>query len=207
MRHVRLCFASHHAHKFVRMQGFWENARRRDARSYRRMRQKNQRHRDLILAIADRRHFCGRMRFVHQCGRKIHCMNTMSKRRAILIQPSGVCSPVVLLPSTKNTRGIIGSFLGGNEMVVAHRDLLDGTALVAFSVNDEVCDEKWTADAINILTRSMLTPPQCNGPYGNVLVVRMLSEDGMVCIGDLVIRHEIPRELYCTQTEAPEDTT
>jgi hypothetical protein len=189
---------------------FWNGVDRLQARLGRRERQKSLHTEKRALAIARRRPYTKRMRYLHRASRRMYELNLMSSRRAIMIQPSGICSPVVLLPSTRNSRGIIGSFLGGDARVVAHREIRDGSELVVFCVNDDICDDEWDDDAVAILTRMQFTMKVASGIklHGHALVVRLCkSTDGVIYIGDIVIRPGIPRSIYCHQREASLDTS
>jgi hypothetical protein len=189
---------------------FWDGVERRQARLGRRERQKSHHTGKRAHALDRRRTYTKRMRYLHRASRRMYELNLMSNRCAIMIQPSGICSPVVLLPSTRNSRGIIGSFLGGDARVVAHRDVADGSELVVFCVNDDVCDDQWDDDAVAILARMQFTMTVASDIklHGHALVVRLCqSTDGVIYIGDVVIRPDIQRSLYCHQREAVVDTS
>jgi hypothetical protein len=192
------------------MNTFWDGVTRREKRSARHEKQKAYRMHGRAQAFERRRPYTKGMRYLHQSSRRMYELNLMSSRRAIMIQPSGMCSPVVLLPSTRNSRGIIGSFLGGDANVVAFRDIGDGTELVVFCVNDDICDDEWSDDANDILKRmdfKMVIMANIK-LHGHALVVRLCrATDGVVYIGDVVIKDGIARSIYCRQTEAPEDTS
>jgi hypothetical protein len=189
------------------MTKYWENVERVEAKQRRHDRKTAQR-RQRRSSLSSRRHFDGNMRYHHQLDRTMYELNLMSRRRSIMMQPTGVCSPVILLPCTNNSRGIIGSFLGGDANVVAFRELPDGSRLVVFCVNDDLCDDEWTDDASAILERMQFKILAGKGIFGNALVVQLLeSGDGVVSIGDLVIRDGISRACYCLQVEASEDVS
>jgi hypothetical protein len=187
------------------MTQYWDDVERIDAK-HRRHDRIVARKRQLRASNTLRQRFDLNMRYHHQLDRTMYELNLMSRRRSIMMQPTGVCSPVVLLPCTKNSRGIIGSFLGGDAKVVAYREIPDGSRLVVFSVNDEICDDEWTDGAIAILDRMEFKILTTKGIFGNALVVQLLeSRNGVVSIGDLVIRDGISPSLYCMQVEAGED--
>jgi hypothetical protein len=191
------------------MRGFWGKVERQASRRGRHERQLIQRRIDRHAAISRRVHYTKESRFAHQRDRTMYTLNTMSKRRAIMLQPTGICSPVVLLPSTKNARGVIGSFLGGDARVIAYRDVSGGSRLVVFCVNDEICDDCWCPQTYDILKRMQFKMMATEDTliYGNALVVRLCEESGIVYIGDVVISEGIPLSLYCKQVESAEDTS
>jgi hypothetical protein len=181
----------------------WFVADRREARERRHKRQVDSRRKR--IRCNPRVHFSSAMRYSHQCDMEMYALNLRSKRYAIMIHPSGVCSPIILLPKTTNPRGIIGSFLGGDAKAVAYRDVDDGSRLLVFCINDEVCDDEWDPDAYAILERMEFTMLYSGKIHGNAIVVRLSEDCGTVYIGEVIIMDGIPRTRYCKQVESPPD--
>lgn len=135
------------------------------------------------------------------------CDTAACKRRALLLYPDGMVSPMRLLPHTTNPRGVVGSLLGGKPVALAFNPL---SKVVAMGLQDSICDEMWCdgGDAHSILeeTGMQLNEASSDGIYGIVLLLRLrqCQHTGAICIGDLPLHREVYHHM---QVHAPVDDT